>query len=100
MEIPNIHIPNIHELLNQESQSDLILESEKFIAHEKNKINDINANNIKVLGHLTKFMELLDKIEFSLNAKVESQLKLINELNLCSDENSMLMKIICKNLIK
>lgn len=100
MEIPNIHIPNIQELLNQESESDLILESEKFIIHEKNKINEINENNIKVLNHLKKFIELLDKIEFSLNTKVETQLELINELNLCSEENSMLMKTICKNLIK
>jgi hypothetical protein len=92
MEIPNIHIPNIQELLNQESESDLILESEKFIIHEKNKINEINENNIKVLNHLKKFIELLDKIESSLISKAESQFQLINDLKSCSDENSNLIQ--------
>lgn len=74
--------------------------SEQFIENEKLKIKNMNLKNIQILDHVSKFAELLDKIEFSLNIKTQIQLDSINDLQSKLNENSELLQKIRKNFIR
>ena len=86
----------ISKLLEEDNNE---LFSDLTSSHEKQKLNIINNNNVTVMERFKKSIELLDKIELSLNQKVKKQLCEIEELKNNMSENTVLFKSICKNII-
>lgn len=66
---------------------------------EKDKLKYMNVNNINVLNRLEKFMELLDKIEMSVNEKAKAQLNELMEIQLEIKNCNSVFKTICMNLL-
>ena len=66
---------------------------------EKDKLKYMNTNNINVLNRLEKFMELLDKIEMSVNEKANTQLNELIEIQLEIKNCNSVFKTICINLL-
>lgn len=60
-------------------------------------IRSINEENLEVLINLTKFMELLDATEFTLNEKITLLNEETNEMFDSLESNTNLLKIICEN---
>ncbi len=79
-------------LLNSEYSSDNSMS-------EKDKLKYMNINNINVLNRLEKFIELLDKIEVSVNEKAQKQLNELIEIQLEIKNCNDIFRTICSNLI-
>lgn len=62
------------------------------------ELRDINKNNKDVLNNITKFMDLIGKIESTLTEKTEIKIREIETLKLKLEENMELMHRISVNL--
>jgi hypothetical protein len=67
---------------------------------EKDKLKYMNTNNINVLNRLEKFIELLNKIEASVNEKAQNQLIELIEIQLEIKNCDDIFRTICSNLVK
>ena len=67
---------------------------------EKQKLNIINKNNTEILEKFKKTMELLDKIEISMDQKVKRQLSDIKNMKKNMLETTEIFRTICQNNIK
>jgi hypothetical protein len=74
--------------------------STEFLENEKNKIFTIVDENIELLVKMTKFIELLDKVELSINEKAECQIQELNSVKTMSSELFNIFTNICKNILK
>jgi len=63
-----------------------------------NELRDINKNNKNVLNNITKFMDLISKIESTLTEKTEIKITEIETLKIKLEENMELMHRISVNL--
>ncbi len=84
--------------LLEEDNNDMF--SDLSSSNEKQKLNIINNDNTVIMDRLKKSIVLLDKIELSLNQKVQKQLFEIEELKKNMSENTEIFRSICKNVIK
>lgn len=66
---------------------------------EKEKLKYMNINNKNVLNRLEQFVELLDKIELTINEKVNVHLFELNEIQLEIKNCNNIFRTICTNLI-
>ena len=85
----------INKLLSTETNNN----TDDFIESEKNKIKKMNEYNKIILNKLTTFIELLNKIELSINEKVAKQHNELQEIQSNILDNINIYKTICKNLI-
>jgi len=70
-----------------------------IIENEITKIKKMSFNNKLVLDRLKKFVELLDRIDESINEKTLKHLTELSELDLKIKTNVEIFKTICKNLV-
>jgi hypothetical protein len=74
--------------------------STEFLENEKYKIFTIVDENIELLEKMTKFIELLDKVELSIGEKVDSQIQELNSVQNMSSDLFIVFQKICQNFIK
>lgn len=70
-----------------------------IIENEITKIKKMSYNNKLVLDRLKKFVELLDRIDESINEKTLKHLTELSELDVKIKTNVEIFKTICKNLV-
>jgi hypothetical protein len=70
-----------------------------IVKHEKIKLMNINQYNVQILNKLKTFVELLDKIEYTLNKQSTNQLNEILELKKIIEEHNDMFVMICTNIL-
>jgi hypothetical protein len=72
---------------------------ENDIENERIKLVNIKQRNIATINKLKLLMELLDKIDTSLNKQSHRQLNDLINMKHMLEENTDIFKIICENFI-